>query len=94
MELVQRLARAAGIRDPASVSTHVLRHSVAAAHLEAGEPIDHVRALLGHAEMYARLGVSPRDYLQRSPAYRMDYRLAKAVGRHGATHHRKAFPPF
>ncbi|MER6008998.1 tyrosine-type recombinase/integrase [Nonomuraea angiospora] len=80
-QLVQRIAKAVGVDKPEEVTVHGVRHSVATALLEAGEPIDVVQALLGHADPRTTQTYAHPDHLARSPAHRADHRLAIALGR-------------
>ncbi|TLF47839.1 hypothetical protein FE391_45870, partial [Nonomuraea sp. KC401] len=81
LALVQRLAEKVGIPDPRTLSLHSIRHSVATALLQAGEPLDVVQALLGHADPRTTQAYLHVDQLERSPAHRADHRLAIALGR-------------
>lgn len=47
--LVQRVARAAGVKSWASLSPHSLRHTFATMSLDAGVPLDQVADAMGHA---------------------------------------------
>ncbi|MEV0584480.1 site-specific integrase [Nonomuraea sp. NPDC050310] len=76
-ELVRGLAQSARIADPHSVSLRAIRSSVARAHLEAGESIESVRVLLGHAETLARPHVTTEAYLAQSPAFRLNRKLER-----------------
>ncbi|MFI6485714.1 tyrosine-type recombinase/integrase [Nonomuraea sp. NPDC050663] len=80
-ELIQRLAAAVDIPDPANLSLHSIRHSVATALLQAGEPLDVVQALLGHADPRTTQTYLHVEELERSPAHRADSRLAVALAR-------------
>ncbi|MFC6903313.1 tyrosine-type recombinase/integrase [Nonomuraea dietziae] len=80
-ELLQRLASAAGIPDPHTLTPHAIRHSVATALLRAGEPLDVVQALLGHADPRTTQAYLHVDQLDRSPAHRAGRRLAAVVAR-------------
>ncbi|MFF4624675.1 tyrosine-type recombinase/integrase [Nonomuraea jabiensis] len=81
VELIQRIARAVGLAKPEELTPHGIRHSVATAMLDAGEPIDVVQALLGHADPRTTQTYAHPDHLARSPAHRADRRLAIALGR-------------
>ncbi|GAA2417568.1 tyrosine recombinase [Nonomuraea africana] len=80
-ELLQRLASSAGIPDPHTLTPHAIRHSVATALLRAGEPLDVVQALLGHADPRTTQAYLHVDQLERSPAHRAGRRLAAVVAR-------------
>ncbi|GAA2812851.1 hypothetical protein GCM10020219_101280 [Nonomuraea dietziae] len=80
-ELLQRLASAAGIPDPHTLTPHAIRHSVATALLRAGEPLDVVQALLGHADPRTTQAYLHVDQLDRSPAHR----AGPAAGRRRGT---------
>ncbi|MET9340345.1 tyrosine-type recombinase/integrase [Nonomuraea sp. NPDC003804] len=67
--LLQRLAGAAGIPDPHTLTPHAIRHSVATALLHAGEPLDVVQALLGHTDPRTTQAYLHVDQLDRSPAH-------------------------
>jgi site-specific recombinase XerD len=79
--LIQRIAKAVGVDTPEELTAHGIRHSVATALLEAGEPLDVVQALLGHADPRTTQTYAHPDHLARSPAQRADRRLAAALGR-------------
>ncbi len=81
LDLLQRLAGAAGIPDPHTLTPHAIRHSVATALLHAGEPLDVVQALLGHADPRTTQAYLHVDQLDRRPAHRAGRRLAAVVAR-------------
>ncbi|MFD7758033.1 tyrosine-type recombinase/integrase [Streptomyces sp. NPDC059757] len=78
--LLQRVATAAGIESANSISPHSLRHSYATALLDQGVPLADVQDAMGHADprttrRYDRLAGA----LHRSPSYRMQDELTKAM---------------
>ncbi len=79
LDLLQRLAGAVGVPDPHTLTPHAIRHSVATALLHAGEPLDVVQALLGHADPRTTQAYLHVDQLDRSPAHRAGRRLATVV---------------
>ncbi|MET9064408.1 tyrosine-type recombinase/integrase [Streptosporangium sandarakinum] len=80
-ELIQRLATAVGVPDAGQVSIHGIRHSVATALLDAGEDLSVVQAMLGHASPDTTQVYAHPDTLDRSPADRIDQRMAAAAER-------------
>ncbi|GGQ22985.1 tyrosine-type recombinase/integrase [Streptosporangium pseudovulgare] len=80
-ELIQRLAAAVGVPDARQLSIHGIRHSVATALLDAGEDLSVVQALLGHASPDTTQVYAHPDTLTRSPADRIDQRMAIAAER-------------
>ncbi|MGW0065483.1 tyrosine-type recombinase/integrase [Streptosporangium sandarakinum] len=80
-ELIQRLVAAVGVRDARQLSIHGIRHSVATALLDAGEDLSVVQALLGHASPDTTQVYAHPDTLNRSPADRIDQRMATAAER-------------
>lgn len=78
--LLQRVATAAGITGADRISPHSLRHSYATALLDQGVPLADVQDAMGHADprttrRYDRLAGA----LHRSPSYRMQDALTKAM---------------
>ncbi|MFF0250498.1 tyrosine-type recombinase/integrase [Streptosporangium sandarakinum] len=67
--------------DARQLSTHGIRHSVATALLDAGEDLSVVQALLGHAGPDTTQAYAHPDTLNRSPADRIDQRMATAAER-------------
>lgn len=77
---VQRVAKAAGIKQHAQISPHSLRHSYATTMLDAGVPLADVQDAMGHADpRTTRRYDRARNALHRSPAYRMGEELTKAM---------------
>lgn len=79
-EMINRVARAAGVRFP--ISLHSIRHSVITDLLSDGTPLHIVQDLAGHADprttrRYDRAAGS----LDRSPAYELGRRFATALAR-------------
>ncbi|WP_455361997.1 tyrosine-type recombinase/integrase [Streptomyces sp. SYSU K21746] len=77
---VRRVARAAGLPHADALSPHSLRHSYATAMLDKGVPLADVQDAMGHADprttrRYDRLAGA----LHRSPSYRMQEELTKAM---------------
>ena len=78
--LLRRVAKAAGIPHHDAISPHSLRHSYATALLDKGVPLADVQDAMGHADPR-----TTRNYdrnagkLHRSPSYRMQEELAKAM---------------
>ncbi|MFI7058059.1 tyrosine-type recombinase/integrase [Streptosporangium canum] len=81
LELIQRLAGAAGIPDPGTLSPHSLRHSVATDLLASGLPLHVVQARLGHADPRTTQTYLHDEHLHRSPARHADARLTAALAR-------------
>ena len=78
--LVRRVAKAAGLPHADELSPHSLRHSYATALLSKGVPLADVQDAMGHADprttrRYDRLAGA----LDRSPSYRMQEELTKAM---------------
>ncbi|WP_433358746.1 tyrosine-type recombinase/integrase [Streptosporangium sp. CA-115845] len=80
-QLIQRLAKATGVPDHETLSIHGIRHSVATALLDADEDLAVVQALLGHASPETTQVYAHPDTLNRSPADKIDQRLAATVAR-------------
>jgi len=80
-KLIQRIAKAVNVDQPEELTAHGVRHSVATGLLEAGEPLDVVQALLGHADPRTTQTYAHPDHLARSPAQRADRRLAATLER-------------
>ncbi|MCU1616873.1 MAG: hypothetical protein JWO98_4413 [Frankiales bacterium] len=77
---LRRVAKAAGIPHAGTLSPHSLRHSYATALLDKGIPLADVQDAMGHADprttrRYDRLAGA----LHRSPSYRMQEELTKAM---------------
>ncbi|MFI6883846.1 tyrosine-type recombinase/integrase [Streptosporangium canum] len=85
LELLQRLAGAAGIPKPETLSPHSIRHSVATDLLASGLPLHVVQARLGHADPRTTQTYLHDEQLHRSPARHADARLTAALARR---HHR------
>ncbi|MGV9776443.1 tyrosine-type recombinase/integrase, partial [Streptosporangium sp. NPDC003464] len=81
LELIQRLAGAAGIPDPGTLSPHSIRHSVATDLLASGLPLHVVQARLGHADPRTTQTYLHDEHLHRSPARHADARLTAALAR-------------
>ncbi|WP_055692996.1 tyrosine-type recombinase/integrase [Streptomyces prasinopilosus] len=78
--LIRRVAKAADIPHHATLSPHSLRHSYATALLSKGVPLADVQDAMGHADPRTTKRYD-RDAgkLHRSPSYRMQDELAKAM---------------
>lgn len=78
--LIRRVAKAAGIPHHNQLSPHSLRHSYATALLSKGVPLADVQDAMGHADPRTTKRYD-RDAgkLHRSPSYRMQEELAKAL---------------
>ena len=78
--LIRRVAKAAGIPHHDTLSPHSLRHSYATALLSKGVPLADVQDAMGHADPRTTKRYD-RDAgkLHRSPSYRMQDELAKAM---------------
>jgi site-specific recombinase XerD len=78
--LVRRVAKAAGIPHHATLSPHSLRHSYATALLNKKVPLADVQDAMGHADpRTTRRYDRDAGKLHRSPSYRMQEELAKAM---------------
>lgn len=77
---LRRVAKAAGIPHHDAISPHSLRHSYATALLAKGVPLHEVQEAMGHADPRTTKRYD-RDAgnLDRSPSYRMQEELAKAM---------------
>jgi site-specific recombinase XerD len=58
--MLKRKARQAGFDDPGRVHAHALRHAFAVEHHRSGEPLDHLRRLLGHGSLAVTLAYLAR----------------------------------
>lgn len=68
-DLVQRIARDAGLDDPQSVTPHSLRHTFATVADERGAPISHLQDALGHASAETtRRYIHARNRLEQDPS--------------------------
>lgn len=78
--LVRRVAKAAGIAGWDKLSPHSLRHSYATTLLDKGVPLADVQDAMGHADpRTTRKYDRHAGALNRSPSYRMQEELAKAM---------------
>lgn len=78
--LIRRVAKAAGIPHHDALSPHSLRHSYATALLDKGVPLADVQDAMGHADpRTTRRYDRSAGRLHRSPSYRMQEELAKAM---------------
>ncbi|MEV0589695.1 tyrosine-type recombinase/integrase [Nonomuraea sp. NPDC050310] len=77
LELVQRLAGAAGIEEPQTLGLHSIRHSVAA-DLAGHLPLEVVQRRLGHADPRTTQRYTHDDGLHRDPARHADRRMDAA----------------
>jgi integrase/recombinase XerD len=78
--LVRRVAKAAGIPHHDTLSPHSMRHSYATALLNKGVPLADVQDAMGHADpRTTRRYDRDAGKLHRSPSYRMQEELAKAM---------------
>lgn len=81
--LIRRVAKAAGIPHHDALSPHSLRHSYATALLSKGVPLADVQDAMGHADpRTTRRYDRDAGKLHRSPSYRMQEELAKAMDAH------------
>jgi site-specific recombinase XerD len=78
--LIRRVAKAAGIPHHDTLSPHSLRHSYATALLSKGVPLADVQDAMGHADpRTTRRYDRDAGKLHRSPSYRLQEELAKAM---------------
>lgn len=78
--LVRRVAKAAGIPHHDALSPHSLRHSYATTLLDKDVPLHRVQDAMGHADpRTTRRYDRNAGKLNRSPSYRMQEELAKAM---------------
>jgi integrase/recombinase XerD len=79
--LIRRVAKAAGISGHDTLSPHSLRHSYATTLLDKDVPLHRVQDAMGHADpRTTRRYDRKAGALNRSPSYRMQEELAKAMG--------------
>lgn len=78
--LVRRVAKAAGVPHHDALSPHSLRHSYATALLDDGVPLADVQDALGHADPRTTRRYDRGRGLHRSPSYKMNEKLTKAMG--------------
>lgn len=78
--LIRRVAKAAGIPHHAKLSPHSLRHSYATTLLDKDVPLHRVQDAMGHADpRTTRRYDRKAGALNRSPSYRMQEELTKAM---------------
>lgn len=78
--LIRRVAKAAGIPHHNTLSPHSLRHSYATTLLDKDVPLHRVQDAMGHADpRTTRRYDRHAGNLKRSPSYRMQEELAKAM---------------
>lgn len=78
--LIRRVAKAAGIPHHNTLSPHSLRHSYATTLLDKDVPLHRVQDAMGHADPRTTKGYDRNaGALNRSPSYRMQEELAKAM---------------
>ena len=80
LRTLRRVAKAAGVPHHDAISPHSLRHSYATALFDKGVPLADIQDAMGHADPRTTRRYDRRaGKLHRSPSYRMQEELAKAM---------------